>query len=1130
MSYLRIPKVRVVISKLVERIAYDPFGIFGSTNPQDYITITANRPTLSAIKGFNDPFSSLDAIVFKYLAGRRITDSVTLTDVSIVQFVSAVLREFSETTTFVDRPFLLQIPATLRDSISLDDTDIRFIRLRDQKPQDSIDVADTFSRTISAYRVFADAVGMIDNFTLIDGSTYTLDKGIREFLTVGSDIPVRVSNNAAENIAFFANKVLLSDPEVTDRVAKYLDKQLDSNDQPVTDAAALWNNKVLADVFNLTSADTRYAIKSAADSFDVSLEALAFVFLKSLADTASMIDNLDLGDQLVYSSIKDLDDAFDQFDNADFYIAKTANTDSVTQADTDSIQFTKGLQSDFSLGSIINSYYINKGLTESAEISEVLRILRPYVYTDTVTITDVLSGALTRNRFFFDTVGAADLELLDTAGDDDAAVQLLDGINRLLIGKRNTDTASPSDYLARAANYKRYPYQGFTSTAVTAEASLQQLGIGLNTGVYQNIPLLRTNLIYFSEQFGAASYWERTNVSVDSDAINHPDLFYSSTAILYDSSYEAANIMEIFEGYQYRNPAGRAWYREAKLNSQTINVSAADLIIEDAVAGQHFIEATAEADFTAGERFVFGVNLKQAARRYVRIDVAGEFFAIFDLNAGVVVGTNADSAQMGRTGEGWFLCSLTARLPDFTRDPLEELKSLDLLLNSPDNPRAISRFALTPSTRAQTIRISAVENSSLTQTYTGTGTGAFYAWGAQLEIGDQVEFELSSLTYIKTAGGQLSRYGFNINPADGDRLFVGSLHRHRDIWPTRLHNDERERVDFLITSKYADTALPTERKALTVTRAVKLDQNLEFSGTTVIAGTDSEVVFVGGTANIVKGNDPSESLQRFINIGARRGFNDDPAYSTSWTRTNLFTYSEDFRPQDWLKSNVVVFRSPILTSGNLPYRSTTYDANQLYEIFDVPTPNTYYQNRWYEEVPLSDLPDYTGVVVNDGYETIINGEHLLQTRVLDNNEDRDIFSLGVYASPLGGVSRFRLQVNNNIFADFDLSSVSVVTSSTIFYSTIQTIDSSNQVYLCRIIGPAVRITETLEGRQVDEGVVVGTSDTIRLQSMTFRIFTETPLVSEDNIIYGLVTDFQTGSDTEDYMTSTVANIDYMFIN
>ena len=1128
MSYLRIPRVRVTISKLVDHIAYDPFGIFGSTNPQDYITITANRPTLSAIKGFNDPFSSLDAIVFKYLAGRRITDSVTLTDVSVVQFVSAVLRNISDTTIFVDRPYLLQIPATLRDSISLNDADIRFVRLRDQKPTDSISIADTFRRSISAYRVFADAVGMIDNFTLIDGSTYTLDKGIYEFLTVGSAIPVRVSNNAAENVAFFANKVLISQTTPSEQLAKLLDKQLESDNQPVVDDEDIWLDKVLADMFELASADQLWVNKSLADSFEAGLEDLAFTFLKSLSDTASMIDNLDLGDQLVYSSIKDLDDAFDQTDRLALTLAKTANADFVTQADTDSLLFNKGLASDFSLGSVINRYYINKGLSESAELTDVLRIIRPYVYTDTVTITDVLTRAFTRNRFIFDTIGAADLELLDES--DETAVQLLDGINRILIGKRNTDIANPTDYLARAANFKRYPYQGFTSTAVTAEASLQELGIGLNTGTYQNIPLLRTNLIYFSEQFGAATYWERTNVSVDSDAVSHPELFYSSTAILYDSSYEAANIMEIFEGYQYRNPAGRAWYREAKLNSQIINVSAADLILEDAVSGQHFVEATAEANFTTGERFVFGVNLKQAARRYVRIDIAGEFYAIFDLDAGVVVGTNADSAQIGRTGSGWFLCSLTARLPDFTRDLLEELKMLDILLNSPDNPRAISRFALTASTRARTIRISAVENSSLNLNYTGTGAGAFYAWGAQLEIGDQVEFELSSLTYIKTAGGQLSRYGFNINPADNDRLFVGSLHRHRDIWPTRLHNDERERVNFLITTKYADTALPIDRKAFTVSKPIKLDQNLEFSGTTVLAGTDSEFVFAGGTASIVKGNDPSESLQRYQIVGAKRGYNTDPALSTSWTRTNLLTYSEDFRPQAWLKSNVSVFRSPLLTSGNLPYRSTTYDANQVYEIFDIPKPNTYYVNRWYEEVPLSDLPDYTSNVVCDAYETILTGEHLLQSRVYDANYDRDIFSLGVYASPLNGVSRFRLQVNNNIFADFDLSSVSVVTSSTIFYSSIETIDSSNQVYLCRIIGPAVRVTETLEGRQVDEGVVVGTSDTIRLRASVFRIFTETPLVSQDNIIYGLVTDYQTGTGAEDYMTSVAANIDYMFIN
>jgi hypothetical protein len=980
---------------------------------------------------------------------------------------------------------------------------------------------------------------MIDNFTLIDGSTYTLDKGIREFLTVGSAIPVRVSNNAAENVAFFANKVLISQTTPTEQLAKLALKQLTDPPVVVTDVDQLRPNKQLTDAFTNSDTTTKRFTKVATDNFEAGFEKLLFTVLKSLADTASMIDNLDLGDQLVYSSIKDLDDAFDQLDKANFYVVKTAATDSIIQTDTDSLQVDKALRSDFSLGSVINSYYINKGLTESAELTDVLRILRPYVYTDTVTITDVLEPALTRNRFFTDSIGISDRELqalvdsgqVDEDGDPILQlIRLIDGIDRLLIGKRNTDTANPSDYLAKAANYKRYPYQGFSSTAVTAEASLQQLGIGLNTSVYQNIPLLRTNLIYFSEQFGQANYWTRTNVSVDSDAVSHPDLFYSSTAILYDSSYEAANIMEIFDGYQYRNPAGLAWYREAKLNSQTINVSAADLIMEDAVTGQHYVEATAEADFTAGEKFVFGVNLKQSARRYVRIDIAGEFFAVFDLDAGVVVGTNADSAQIGRTGSGWFLCSLTARLPDFTRDPLEELKTLDLLINSPDNPRAISRFALTASTRAQTIRISAVENSSLNLNYTGTGTGAFYAWGAQLEIGDQVEFELSSLTYIKTVGGQQSRYGFNINPADNDRLFVGSLHRHRDIWPTRLHNDERERVNFLITSKYADTALPIERKSLTVSKPIKLDQNLEFSGTTVLAGANSEFVFAGGTASIAKGSDPSESLQRYQIIGAKRGYNNDPALSTSWTRTNLLDLSEDFRPQYWLKSNVSVFRSPLLTSGNLPYRSTTYDANQLYELFDVPKPNTYYVDRWYEEVPLSDLPDYTSNVVCDTCETILTGEHLMQARVYDANYDQDIFSLGIYASPLNGVSRFRLQVNNNIFADFDLSSVSVVTSSTIFYSSIQTIDSSNQVYLCRIIGPAVRVTETLEGRQVDEGVVVGTSDTIRLRASVFRTFTETPLVTQDNIIYGLVTDYQTGTGAEDYMTSVDANIDYMFIN
>jgi hypothetical protein len=1116
MSYLRIPKVRVVISKLVDHVVYDPFGIPGSTNPRDFITIGISDPVFSFNKGLSDAFTELDNIVLRYLASRRITDAVTLTDVSVVQFVTAVLRNVSDPVSLTDRPYLLQIPATLRDSISLDDTDIRFIRLRDQYPTDTASLADTFNRTISAYRVFADAVGMIDNFTLIDGSTYSLDKGIREFLTVGSNIPVRVSNNAAENVAFFANKVLLSNPQVSDRVAKYLHKQLDTNDQPVTDTSVLWNNKVLADVFNLISADTRYAIKSAADSFNVSLEALAFVFLKSLADTASMIDNLDLGDQLVYSSLKDLDDAFDQFDNADFYIAKTANTDSVAQDDSDSIQFTKDLRSNFSLGSIINSYYLNKGLTESAEISEVLRIIRPYVYADTVSLSDLLSPAFIKGLTLLDSLTAAT-------------------VDKFYFIKSQPDVIEPADFLSKNSSFIRGLRDGFTSTATTADVDVQIRGLVLKSGSYQNIPLLRTNLIYFSEQFGAA-YWEKTNASVDSDAETFPNLVYlNPSTTVFDPTYEAANIMEIFEGYQYRNPAGTAWYREAKLTSQTQPVSAGDLIMEDAVMGRHFVEATAETDFVTGQRFVFGVHLKPVAggRRYVKLNVADEYYAIFDIEVGAVVGTNADGAQVGRAStDGWLYCSFTARLPEFNITDPEELFVLDVLLNAPNNPRSLRRWSLLPNYRQQLIRIQALEDSSFNEVYLGTGAGAFYAWGAQLELGDQVEQENSSLNYIRTVGGQASRTGFNSMPRDGDRVWVGSLNR-ASIHVDRLYNSAGERFTYALTkTNMPEQADILERKQLLLTRVLKLDQTIEFSGNTVLAGTGSEVVFIGrqDLNDAYNSGEPLETVNRLVSINGKRGFNADPLTSTEWIRTNLIDYSEDFRVPNWTKVRTISFRSDLLTSGNLPYRNTEDDANVVMELFDVPSPKTYYQNRGYEEVPLSNLPDYTSNVVCDVYEQALFGEHLVQTTVYDENLNKDVFSYSVYASPAGGVSRFRLQVNNDQYADFDLSSVAVVTSNVVYLSTIQTIDTSNAVYLCRIVGPAVRIRETFSSQDFLQGVVVGTSDTIRIAANYKRVFNSDPLLSQDNFLYGLVIDYMGGSAVEDYQTLVGDDIDYQIAN
>jgi len=194
------------------------------------------------------------------------------------------------------------------------------------------------------------------------------------------------------------------------------------------------------------------------------------------------------------------------------------------------------------------------------------------------------------------------------------------------------------------------------------------------------------------------------------------------------------------------------------------------------------------------------------------------FSAIYDLQLGLVLSHTGESAQIGRTStDGWYRCQFTARLPKFVIEDPEYIFVLDVLLNYPDNPRGIRRFDLLPSERDRTIRISALEDAGLAEVYMGTGAGAFYIWGGQLEIGDQVEQEISALTYQRTVGGQLSKYGFNITPNDSDRVWVGSIHRDRGIWPTRTHNDGRERVSFFWDSTKNQDAV-TASDSITVVK------------------------------------------------------------------------------------------------------------------------------------------------------------------------------------------------------------------------------------------------------------------------------------------------------------------------
>jgi len=1106
MSYLRIPKVRVTISKLVDHILYDPFGIPNNRFLLERVVIS-DSPSVIQLKGLRDSYSSLDDIVLRLISNRRFADSVTLTDASIIEFVTAVLRNISDVVSMTERPFLLQIPGIKQDLISIIDS-IILDRILDRKPEDTVTLADSLSRTFSAFRVFADNVGMIDNFTLIDGSTYTLDKGIRDFLTVGLDTPIRVSNSAAENISFLSTKLLIDSTTTIERIAKLASNQLTDPPMVVTDDNQLRPTKQLADELANADTTTTRLNKAVADNFETGFEKLLFTVLKSLADTASMIDNLDLGDQLLYDAIKDLDDAFEQSDQITIYQGKTADTDFITPPDDEILWFNKAPNSSVSMDSAEN-YYLNKLLVDAVDTPELFQIFKSINFADTVTLADLALRAFTRGLLLSDTVGVNNTKTL--------------GVDRFYFIKRPTDTADISEQLTRTVGFQRSPAQGFSHNITEPDALRSDLGIGVGSGSYRNVPLLRTNLIYFSEQFGAP-YWEKFKTSVDSDSYAFPDLVYADpSTTVFDPTYEAANLMEIFEGYQYRNPAGRAsWFREAKLTSQTQAVSAADLIVEDTTVGQHYIEATVEADLPDLEKFAFAVYLKPNNRRFVRIEVSDQYYAVFDINSGLVVGTNAESAQIGRAStDGWFLCSLTARLTAYELDsPIEEMFVLDVLLNAPDNPRGIRRWALLPSERQKNVRISALQDSSLTQTYLGSGEGAFWAWGAQLETGDQVEQEKNSLTYIKTVGGQASKYGFNIMPRDTDRVFTGSLHRQRSIWPTRLHNDENERIDFLIGQEKLDVLQASDEfiKNRILFLTAKLDQQIDFSSTTVAAGTGSDFVFMGRQIGDNGTTDNLENVNRYMIKTGKRGYNADPTVAERWTRTNYITNSEDFRRPSWTKVRTISFRSLLLTSGNLPYRSTYDDASQIMELFDVPRPNTYYINRWYEMTPLSDLPDYTSNVVCDVYEQPLFGEHLVQTTIYDNNLDKDVFSYSVYASPVGGVYKFRMQVNNNQFADFDLSSVSVVSSSTnIFYSNIQTIDSSNQVYLCRIIGPAVRITQTFSSQDFTDAAVVFTTSTNIIRLVEFnRVFEETPLQAQDNFISGLVQDFELLDGNEDY--------------
>lgn len=1134
-----IPKAHATVGKLIDHILYEPGG-YGDQFFYDYIFVS-ERPRFDIATTLPGQLVSVtEDIVVNYVRGRNPADTVTSDE--LIRFLLRTQRTFDDAVQPADRPYFYYAPAAINDAVLVDEF---FFIARVRYNEDIVVPEDDYQRLITVSRTFDDSVGMIDAFTTIDGSTYSLNRTIREFVTVGTTAVAvdRLSGDDSENISFVILKYLDPDMELLSQVAlrpiKGLFDQTDIAERP-----ALRFDKPVDDAAAALSKPAKLLLRPVTDLLDSVTELLAQSFIKSVSDITVMIDNMDLGDDLTYASIKEIADQIGTADTDDLFINKSFNN-VITAEQKFTQQVTKGILDEFVAESKLEPYWFNKGLSDDVVVlSELISLVRPKDYADVFTPVDF--PALFVNKFLSDSFTA-----------DDPLVQVTDGtINFLLLQKAETVTAE--EYFARSMNFIRYPHHGFLEFTTYPDAVTQILGFGVQHSIYENIPILRINKIYFSEQFGA-SYWGKPGTIIESDVIAPPDKVYSDPTLLYDPTYDATQVAEIFEGYQYRSPYGTDWFREVKLFSQTIAASAADLVREDTSAGEHGLEAVAESELQDLERFSFSIYVKAIDRNYIRLDIAGEFFAEFNIaeGQGRVLDTNAGIARVALVGSGgWYMIQIADQLPvSVGPDEPERQLIYETFLNAPDNPHAIRRMYLIPPVRTSEIKIS-ILNDDLEPSYVGTGVDAFYVWGAQLEIGDQVEQEPSSLNYIKTVGGQNSKIGFNHMPRDKDRVWVGTLARDRYVYPNRTSGNAYERTDFLVLKNlYAnadrtvsgttvaagspDTVFagqqyqgtggnalfsydPLERKSLIVDKIANQSVNRSVSGITVTAASPDRV-FVGQQYGVATYSyDPLERKSLWVDKWTKRGYNDDITTLQQWVRTNELYYSEDFRPTYWLKNQTVVERNLLLTSGNLPYRDTRADAQQVYELTEQTIPNTYYQDRWYEIVPLSDLPDYTSNVVCDVFETPIEGEHILLTQIYNANQDDDVFSYGVYASPLGGVSRFRLQVNNNIFTDFDLSSVSVVTSNAVYYSDIETIDTANLVYLCRMVGPAIRVRELFIIQDVDELLTIDEEfDYVWDSKLTFDLSVS---LSDVTQLDGVV-DYQTGTGAEDYQTDS-GSIDY----
>ena len=303
-----------------------------------------------------------------------------------------------------------------------------------------------------------------------------------------------------------------------------------------------------------------------------------------------------------------------------------------------------------------------------------------------------------------------------------------------------------------------------------------------------------------------------------------------------------------------------------------------------------------------------------------------------------------------------------------------------------------------------------------------------------------------------------------------------------------------------------------------------------------IKGIDPTVniVTVGGVLGrrTQTGESTVENTAFFVNQTAKRS-----ALTTSnvvvTSKINWISYSENFNADYWNKTNMSVVSDVQLMSGKYPYRNTNFDANAVAKQFfmlgtssSYTRYNNYYRNGWYLEAPVINRQAFSSTVLQYLSDQDTVGQHAMTATALLNDYSipEEYFTFSLYVQRQNNVQKFRMDVGR-LYTDFDLSSVSVVTSTTgILYATIRTIDTALGVYLCQMIGPIrtfkneliilprINDTQTID----DNGITFLFRD--------FRTFNDS-VTAVEFINNDKITDYMSASGTFDYEALT-GNFDY----